>query len=40
MFPFFFSRYGGEEKYGINVGCLEGVDPWAHEIHLIDGKSF
>ena len=40
VFPFFFSRYGGQEKYGINVGCLEGVDPWTHEIQLIDGRSF
>ena len=40
VFPFFWSSYGGREHYGINVGCLEGVDPYAYEIRLVDGKAF
>ena len=28
------------DKYGVNIGCLEGVDPYSFEPELIDGASF
>jgi hypothetical protein len=28
------------ELYGVNVGCLEGVDPLALEVGLIDGAAY
>jgi hypothetical protein len=28
------------ELYGVNVGCLEGVDPLALEVGLIDGEAY
>lgn len=28
------------DKYGVNIGCLEGVDPYNFEPELIDGVSF
>jgi hypothetical protein len=40
VFPFFWSDYGGREHYCVNVGCLEGVDPYAQETRLVDGRSF
>ena len=27
-------------EYRVNLGCLEGVDPFALEIEVIDGRSF
>ncbi len=28
------------ELYGVNVGCLEGVDPLSLEVGLIDGEAY
>ena len=28
------------ELYGVNVGCLEGVDPLSLEAGLIDGQAY
>jgi hypothetical protein len=35
--------YGGRAKIGdrrVNLGCVDGVDPLALKIEIIDGKSF
>jgi hypothetical protein len=40
IFPFFLSDWGGQQHYVVNVGCLEGVDPYEQETTLIDGESF
>jgi hypothetical protein len=34
--------HGGEKRdhLRVNLGCVEGVDPLALEVQLIDGKSF
>ena len=40
VFPFFFTTWAGRERYGVNVACLEGVDPYEQESTLIDGRSF
>lgn len=40
VFPFFWSNYRGNEHYAVNAGCLEGVDPYAFEPRVIDGRSF
>jgi hypothetical protein len=34
------SDWGGQQHYVVNVGCLEGVDPYEQQTTLIDGKSF
>jgi hypothetical protein len=28
------------DKFGVNVGCLEGVDPYAFEPELVQGADF
>ena len=40
IFPFFWSNYAGREHYAVNVGCLEGIDPYSYELRVIDGASF
>jgi hypothetical protein len=40
IFPIFWSDWGGQQHYAVNVACLEGVDPYKQETTLIDGKSF
>jgi hypothetical protein len=40
IFPYFFSDWGGQQHYVVNVGCLGGVDPYGQETTLIDGESF
>ena len=40
IFPFFLSDWDGQQHYAVNVGCLEGVDPYEEGTTLIDGKSF
>lgn len=39
IYPFHHPR-SAPDLYVVNVGCLEGVDPYAQEPGLIDGKSF
>jgi hypothetical protein len=31
---------GGVSHLRVHLGCVEGIDPMALEIRLIDGKSF
>ncbi len=40
IFPFFHSTWQGESSYGINVGCLEGVDPYQLSPKFVDGASY
>ena len=40
VFPFFHSRWKGESSYGVNVGCLRGVNPYELSPELIDGASY
>ena len=40
IFPFFHSRWQGENRYAVNVACLEGVSPYDLSSRLIDGASF
>ena len=40
VFPFFHSRWQGEDRYGVNVGCLPGVSPYELSPRHIDGASF
>ena len=40
VFPFFHSRWQGESSYGVNTGCLEGVNPYELSPELIDGASY
>ncbi len=40
IFTFFHSRYGGEDVYVVNVGCLEGVDPYSMQPRLVDGIAY
>lgn len=40
IFTFFHSRYGGEDMYVVNVGCLEGVDPYALRPRLVNGAQY
>jgi hypothetical protein len=30
----------GEDRYAVNTGCLEGVDPYALDARLIDGRAY
>ena len=39
IYPFHRPRTA-PESYGVNVGCLEGVDPLALKVKVNDGKSF
>jgi hypothetical protein len=39
VFPFFHSRWRGQNRYGVNVGCLPGVNPYELSPRLIDGAS-
>ena len=40
VFPFFHSRWQGESTYGVNTGCLQGVNPYELSAELIDGASY
>jgi hypothetical protein len=40
IFPFSWSDWGVQQRYAVNVACLEGVDPYKQKTTLIDGKSF
>ena len=40
VFPFYLSTWQGVRKYVVNVGCLEGVDPYALSSRIGDGASF
>ena len=40
IFPFFHSTWQGGSSYTVNVGCLEGVDPYELSPRLVDGASY
>ena len=40
VFPFFHSHWRDENRYGVNAGCLPGVNPYELSPRLIDGASF
>ena len=40
IFVYFHSRYEGENTYVVNVGCLEGIDPYELHPKVVKGKLF
>ena len=40
VFSFFHSRWKGESSYGVNTGCLRGVNPYELSPELVDGASY
>jgi hypothetical protein len=39
IFTYIADGENGKDGYRVNLGCVEGIDPLALEIRIIDGKS-
>ena len=39
IFTYIGDGENGKDGYRVNLGCVEGIDPLALEISIIDGKS-